>query len=197
MAGPDLKNTGITPIGFADILIDLASQHITSTDPVLTHSEHSLGAMANTAVTGEVPLHNIMGGNPQRIAEIIPVGESFGLEISFIEKSIRNIAFAAGLDPNQFGGGDNLSGEIQIGNITAPVEVRVEAHWLLPDGINKLVLILPRAQVQPNLAMGSAADAPVEKAVVVTSLPADSTAPSGGNAVWDAKPLGVWRFKLD
>ena len=161
MAGPDLKNTNVVPIGFGDILVDISSTHIAQTDPQLTHSAHSLGAMAATEVITTINTFLLNAGNPQTIAEVIPTSEILQLNCGFHEKTLRNVAIARGLDPTTWAGGDSGSGEIPLGNIVAPVNLRVEGIFLFPDG-TKQVIIFPRAQVIPNVTLGSTADAPTE-----------------------------------
>lgn len=197
MAGPDLVSQNVTPVGYMDVLVGLSSTYIDNTDPALTHNANSLGAMANTEIIGEVNVHQLMAGSPQKVAEIIPTGETFGANVSFFERSLKNLAFARGEDPTNWGGGTDGSGEVPIGVITAPTNIRCELVGLYPDA-SKMVVIMPRAQVTPNSTLGSNADTPAEVAVTVNALPADSNAPgSVGNAVWDSKPLGSIRIKLD
>lgn len=197
MAGPDLKNVNVIPIGFGDILVDISSTHIAQTDPQLTHTSHGLGAMAAAEVVATITTFMVQAGNPQTIAEVIPVAEGLVLNCGFHEKTLRNLAIARGLDPTTWDGGTSGSGEIPLGNITAPVDLRVEGVFLFPDG-TKNVIIFPRAKVIPNVTLGSIADAPTEVTIGFQALIADSNAPGSlGNAVWDTKPLGAIRQKLD
>lgn len=197
MAGPDLIDLNVIPIGYADVMVDIASDHISDTAPALTHNTHSLGGMNKTEIVSEIPTFEVKAGNPQTIQEIIPTGETFMLNVGFMEKSTRNMAIGRGLDPTNWDGGDNGSGEIPLGNIQAPVGLRVEATFLYPD-LTKMVVIMPRAQVIPNITLGSAADSPNAVDLTFQSLIASDAAPGGvGDAAWNFKPLGAIRQKLD
>lgn len=197
MAGPDLRSLNVIPIGHADIMVDLASSHISETSPQLTHNSHAIGGMNKTEIVGEIPTFLVNAGNPQTIQEVIPTGETFMLNIGFMEKSLRNLAIARGKDPTNWDGGSSGSGEIPLGEIEAPVNLRVEASFLFPD-LTKMVIIIPRAQVVPNVTLGSAPDSPNSVDITFQALIASSSAPgSVGDAVWDTKPLGSIRQKLD
>lgn len=196
MAGPDLKKTSFIPIGMADILVGPSLSNIDSTDPVLTHALHGLGVMGNTTLNTEVTVFEVKGGNPQTTQEIIPTGETFGITAEFQEQTLRNIEFSRGLVPSDSALNTNGSGEIPLGSILAPSDIRVEFVRLFPDGSN-MTGILPRCQVTPNTTIGSSPDSPNGIEVTVNALPANADAPdSKGSAAWDSKPLGALRIKL-
>jgi len=85
------------------------------------------------------------------------------------------------------------SGEIGLGARATPEYIRMEAVYTYPNGVNTMTFIFPRAQavstVEVDLQQEEAAGVPI----TFEATPADSEV-SGGNAVWDSKPMGVILF---
>jgi hypothetical protein len=88
----------------------------------------------------------------------------------------------------------NTAGEIALGNLSAPAYVRVEGVYEFPDSSRKMYIIFPRAQVKTeSQELAFAADTAANVSITFEATRADSGV-TGGNSVWDAKPLGVKLF---
>lgn len=85
------------------------------------------------------------------------------------------------------------SGSVPLGTITAPAFVRMEAVYTFPNGTNTMTYIFPRANIVSSVEM----DMQAEDAVAVTmnfEAKGASSDVSGGNAAWNAAPLGIIVF---
>jgi hypothetical protein len=84
---------------------------------------------------------------------------------------------------------DNHAGEINLGGMKAPEFIRMEAVYTYPNGTNHMYIIFPRANVSSNLEIAFSASDNAAPTITFEAKRADSEV-SGGNAVWDSKPLG-------
>lgn len=84
---------------------------------------------------------------------------------------------------------DTHSGTINLGNIVAPAFVRMEAVYTYPNGTNTMTIIYPRCNVTSSLNIDLQAEDAAAPPITFSAKRADSDV-SGGNAAWDAAPLG-------
>ena len=87
----------------------------------------------------------------------------------------------------------NHSGTIGLGGLKAPEYIRMEAEYTYPNGINKMTIIFPRANVTSSMEIAFQAQDNAAPTISFESKRADSEV-SGGSAVWDDYPLGVIVF---
>jgi hypothetical protein len=88
----------------------------------------------------------------------------------------------------------NTTGEIALGNLSAPAYVRCEGYYLFPDASRSLCIIFPRAQVKTESEeLSFATDSPANVSVTFEATRADSGV-TGGDAVWDSAPNGKMLF---
>ncbi len=85
------------------------------------------------------------------------------------------------------------SGNLGLGAMAAPVDIRVEALYTFPNGTNTLTFVFPRAQAETSMEIDFAEEEEAKPTMRLASKDA-SSANSSGNAVWDAMPLGrvIW-----
>ena len=88
---------------------------------------------------------------------------------------------------------DNHSGEIGLGGIQAPKYVRMEAVYTYPNGTNHMYVIFPRANAVSSAELDMQAEDAMTVPITFEAKRADSEV-TGGNVVWDQKPLGVILF---
>lgn len=87
------------------------------------------------------------------------------------------------------------SGEILLGNISAPDYIRVEAAYVFPTSTFEMVVVFPRAQCRTDSGeLAFSVDSAAAVSVTYESTPADSTV-TGGHANWDSAPLGKIVFQ--
>ena len=67
--------------------------------------------------------------------------------------------------------------------------MRMEATYTFPNGSNYMEMIFPRAQVSASVEMDLQVETEASVPVSIEAKRADSEV-TGGDAVWDAKPLG-------
>lgn len=188
--GPVTKDTSTIALGLAQIRVGSSSDFISGEAPLLVAGD-SIGALANTRFVGNTDWFKLESGFPLIEDFTTPIREAAALECSFKEITPVNLALAHGLDPNsgEYASMTVHSGEIPLGGRRAPDYVRMEAVYTYPNGTNHMYIIFPRAQVSANVEM----DLPSEDAVAIPitfeGKRADSEM-SGGNAIWDDKPLG-------
>jgi len=88
---------------------------------------------------------------------------------------------------------DNHSGSINLGGIKAPSFVRMEAVYTYPNGTNHMYVIFPRANAVSSVELDLQAEDAAQVPVTFEAKRADSGV-VGGNAAWDAAPLGKIEF---
>ena len=189
--GPVTNDTSTVALGLAQIRVGSSSTNIANDSAALTSSD-SIGALANTKFTGNTDWFKLESGWPLLEDYAIPIRESAMLECAFKELTPYNLALAYGLDPATYT--QVHSGEIPLGARTAPEYVRMEALYTFPNGSNTMTIIFPRAQptsaVEVDLQTEDAAAVPL----TFESKNASSNV-TGGNAIWDDKPLGAINFQ--
>lgn len=80
-------------------------------------------------------------------------------------------------------------GTIDLGSLSAPSFVRMEAVYTYPDGTSTMTIIFPRANATSSVEIDMQAEDNVNVPITFEAKRADSEI-SGGNAAWDAAPLG-------
>ena len=192
--GPVIKDTSTAALGLAQIRIGDSATHIAEVHPQLSASD-SIGGLASTTWRGPTEWAKLESGMPLIEDYTVPIREAAQLECAFKEITPANVALAFGHDPN-VAPYDTMtvhSGEVPLGGRVAPDYVRMEARYTYPNGTNFMDIIFPRAQVSadPEMALAEADFAAMT--IIFESKNASSDV-SGGNAVWDNKPLGriVW-----
>jgi hypothetical protein len=184
--GPVTKDTTTVALGLAQIRVGLSATYIDDTVPRLAAGD-SIGALANTKFTGNIEYYRLESGFPLLEDAIFPLRESASLECAFKELTPKNFALARGLDPSGYT--DAHYGFIGLGQIAAPIAIRVEAIYTFPDGVNRMAFIFPRANAAATIEMEFAAEEPAAVAVALEAKRADSEV-TGGNAVWNNMPYG-------
>lgn len=190
--GPVTKDTTTVALGLAQIRVGASAGNINNDNPALTSSD-SIGAMASTKFTSTVEVWKLESGFPLIEDTVIPLREKAALECAFREITPMNVAFARGIDATS-GYTAAHSGEVALGTISAPAFVRMEAFYTYPDQVNEMVIIFPRAQAVPNLELDMRQEDAAASTLTFEAKSADS-AVSGGNSVWNAKPLGSIKFR--
>ncbi len=185
--GPVTKDTSTIALGLAQIRIGASATSISNVQPVLTASD-SIGALANTKFTGNTDWFKLESGFPLIEDYTIPIREAAALECSFKEIKPFTLALANGIDPTS-GYAEAHSGEIALGGRVAPAYLRMESVYTFPNGTNFMTIIFPRGQVSASIELDMAAEDNANVPITIESKNASSDV-TGGNAVWDNKPLG-------
>ena len=185
--GPVTKDTSTIAIGLMQIRVGVSATHIANPNGALSASD-SIGALANTKFVGNTDWYKLESGFPLIEDYTVPIREGAALECAFKEITPYNMALAQGIDPST--GYDEVhSGEIVLGGRVAPEYLRVEGVFTYPNGTNTMTFIFPRAQVSANTDMDFTSEDSAAVTVMFESKNASSDV-TGGNAIWDAKPLG-------
>jgi len=185
-SGPVTKDTSTIALGLAQIRVGVAATHIDNIHPALLPAA-SIGALANTKFTGKADWFKLESGFPLLEDFTTALREAASLECAFKEITPFNVAIAYGKDPAAL----TLvhSGELALGGRVAPEYVRMEAVYTYPNGVNFMHIIFPRAQVSASMELDLKVEDAAAAPIVFEAKRADSEV-TGGNAVWDAKPLG-------
>lgn len=188
--GPTTKDTTTVTLGLAQIRIALSTGYIGQIAPIL-QSTDSIGALASTKFTSSQEFYKLESGYPLLEDAVFPLREMASLECAFKEVTPANMALAKGQDPTAFT--QAHSGTIQLGSLSTPIYLRMEAVYTYPDGVNTMTIIFPRAQVIANPELDWALEEPAAVPITVEAKRADSEI-AGGNVIWDEGPLGriVW-----
>lgn len=186
-SGPVARNVSSVAIGLMQIRVGPSATHIAQPGPGLTAAD-SIGALANTKFVGNTDWYKLESGFPLIEDYTVPIREAAALECAFKEITPYNVALAHGIDPST-GYDDVNSGEVALGGRTAPDYLRVEAVYTYPSGLNYMTFIFPRAQVSASVEIDTAAEDAASVPIIFESKNASSDV-SGGNAIWDDKPLG-------
>ena len=190
--GPVTKDTSTVALGLAKIMIGPSATHIAATTTVLDETADSLGALNTSSFTSNVEYWKLESGFPMLEDMTIPLRESAMLECEFKEIHPKNLAYARGVDAST-GYASAHSGSISLGSMVAPAFVRAEAVYTYPNGTNKMAIIFPRANVTSSVNLNFAAEDNVNVPITIEAKRADSEV-EGGNAAWDAMPLGRIAF---
>lgn len=185
-SGPVTKDTSTIALGLAQIRVGPSAANIANIHPALL-AANSIGALANTKFTGKADWFKLESGFPLLEDFTTALREGASLECAFKEFTPANVAIAYGKDPSAL----TLvhSGELALGGRVAPEYVRMEAVYTYPNGTNYMHIIFPRAQVSASMEMDLKVEDAAAAPIVFEAKRADSEV-TGGNAVWDAKPLG-------
>lgn len=184
--GPVTKDSTTVALGLAQIRIGLSSTYIGQVAPILLAAA-SIGALASTKFTGGSEYFKLESGFPMLEDAVFPLRETAALECAFKEITPYNLAMARGLDPSALT--DEHVGSINLGVISSPVSLRMEAIYTYPDGTNKMYIIFPRCQVVSVTELEFAAEEPAAVTIMIEAKRADSEI-VGGDGIWDSKPLG-------
>ena len=189
--GPVTTDTTAIAIGLMQMRVGVSADHIADIHPALSASD-SIGALASTKFVGNTDWYKLESGFPLIEDFTTPIREGAALECAFKEISPYNLALAQGIDPST-GYDEAHSGEIALGGRSAPEYLRVEGVFTYPNGTDTMTFIFPRAQVSANTDMDFSSEDSAAVTVMFESKNASSDV-SGGNAVWDDKPLGRIEF---
>lgn len=188
--GPITKDTSTIGLGLAQVRVGNSADNIANIQPVLD-SDDSIGALANTTWRGPTEWYKLESGMPLIEDLTTPIREAAHLECAFKELTPVNLALAYGHDPLEepYASMTVHSGEVPLGGRAAPDYVRMEARYTYPSGTDYMDIIFPRAQVSAN---PEAALAETDAAAVTITFESKNSSSdvTGGNAVWDDKPLG-------
>jgi hypothetical protein len=187
--GPVTRNPQAVALGLAQIRVGPATANIGSITPVLLSTD-SIGAMASTKFNGDTTFWSLESGFPLLEDLSIPIREKCELECAFKELTAKNLAMARGIDPSTL---DEYDDSIALGGLTAPAYVRLEAVYTFPDAKSQMVIIFPRANVTSKMEIDLKAEDSAAIPLTFGAKRADALV-SGGNAVWDANPLGLILF---
>jgi len=190
MAGPVTVESTAIALGLAQIRVALAATHIDKNTRQLTASD-SIGSLASTKFTSEVEFFRHESGFPLLEDVTIPLREKAMLECAFEELTPANMALAQGKDLTTYSAAH--SGEIALGALATPTNLRMEAVYTYPDGTNTMNIIFPRAQVSASPEIDLQKEDAVAVTVVFESKQADSNN-SAGSSAWDGRPLGSIQF---
>jgi len=185
--GPIATDTSTVALGLAQIRVGSSSTYITSPGAALSSSD-SIGSLANTKFVGNTDWYKLEGGFPLIEEYTTPIREGAMLECAFREITPKNMDLAHGTDIST-GSYTAHSGEVVLGGRTAPDYVRMEAVYTYPNGTNTMTIIFPRAQVSANVEIDLQSEDAAAVPIAFESKNASSDV-TGGNAVWDDKPLG-------
>jgi len=185
--GPVTKDTSTIAIGLMQIRVGTSATYITQPGAGLTASD-SIGALASTKFVGNTDWYKLESGFPLIEDYTVPIREGAALECAFKEITPYNMALANGIDPAS-DYAEVHSGEIVLGGRVAPEYLRVEGVYTYPNGSNTMTFIFPRAQVSANVETDFTSEDAAAITVMFESKNASSDV-SGGNAIWDSKPLG-------
>lgn len=193
-SGPITIHADTIALGYAQIRVGNSADNIGNIEPALTVAD-SIGALASTTFRGPTDWFKLESGFPLITDYVTPTREAAQLECAFKEITPANMALANGYDPGQAPYSDMTphSGELPLGGRTAPDYVRMEAVYTYTNGTSWMHIIFPRSQVSatPELALASEDAAAV---TLVFESQASNGDVSGGDVVWDSRPLGriVW-----
>lgn len=191
LKGPITKDTSSLAVGLAQVRVGASATHIAATTPQLTASD-SIGALTQTRLVAEREFLEHMVSFPRIRDYTIPISESASLECTAEEISPFTLALANGIDPTS-GYDAAHSGEIALGGLNAPAYLRMEAMYTFPNGTNYMHIIFPRAQVTSQLEVDL--QATDWSGIPITFIANNASSDvSGGNAVWDDKPMGAIQF---
>lgn len=186
--GPITKDTSTIALGLAQVRVGASAANINNIHAVLAAGD-SIGSLANTRFVGNTDWYRLEGGFPLIEEFTTPIREAAHLECGFREITPFNMALAYGIDAVSGDYAEEHSGEVALGNRSAPDYVRMEALYTFPNGTNTMTIVFPRAQVMASVEMDLQSEDSAVVPVTFESKNASSDV-SGGSSVWDDKPLG-------
>jgi len=186
--GPTTKDSSSVMLGLGKVLLGASATNIASTSRALAWSTDTLGVLESSNLISEVESWRLESGFPLMEDKTIVLRENARLECEFKEVKPKTIAFAKGIDASS--GYDSVtSGEVALGDMSAPAYVRMEAIYTYPDQNHHMIVIFPRANVESNLEINPAKESEANVPMTIRATRADSEA-TGGDAAWDDMPLG-------
>jgi len=188
--GPVTKDTRSIALGLAQIRVAPYAAYKGQIRQILPATK-SVGALAETKFVGNVDFFKLESGFPMLEDAVFPLREAAAMEIAFKELSPANIALARGLNPENYSNAHQ--GTIPLGQLIAPVYIRMEAVYTYPDGTNTMVYIFPRAQVVAEIEMDFAAEEPAAVSMRIEAKRCDGEVvdtDNPGQAIWNGAPLG-------
>jgi len=188
-SGPLAVNPQAVALGLAQIRVGVSATNIATATPVLLQAG-SIGALANTKFVGKTDYWKLESGFPLLEDLSIPIREACSLECGFKEITMANLQLARGIDPSD----EYSDTEIALGGLIAPEYIRMEAVYTFPDNQSQMVIIFPRANVTSSMEIDLKPEDAAVVPITFEAKRADSGLSSGGNAAWDAMPLGCITF---
>jgi len=188
MSGPVTVDTSALALGLAQIRVGNSADNIAKPGAELSASD-SIGSLTGTKFIGNTEWYEHESGFPLKKDFAIAIRDNASIEGTFEEIKPYNLALAYGIDPTDGSYPSSHTGEIALGGRTSPEYVRVETVYTFPNGTNYMTIIFPRAQVKSTVEIDLQAESAAGVPITIDSNIADSNV-SGGNAVWDSKPLG-------
>jgi hypothetical protein len=185
--GPVTVDTDKLALGLAQIRVIDSATNIGKVNPASAASD-SIGSLANTKFVGNTDWYKHESGFPLLEDYTIPIREGAMLECTFEEIKPINLSLAHGIDISG-GGYTSNSGEVDLGGRSAPAYIRMEAVYTFPNGTDSMVIIFPRAQVSANVEVDLQSEDNAGVPITFESKDSSSNV-TGGNAIWDDKPLG-------
>ena len=185
-SGPVTRNAQTVALGLAKILIGPVNLDVDGTPAVqlatqvLDETVNSLGALNSTNFVSEIEYWKLESGFPMLEDLSIPLRESARLECEFKEISLRNLAIARGIDADTENYPHSLTAdvaeedEINLGAITAPDYVRMEAIYTYPDQQHQMVIVFPRANVTSSIELSLAAEDNANVPITIEAKRGDS-----------------------
>jgi hypothetical protein len=201
--GPVTRAADTVPIGLAKVLVNPDwKTYFETRGAALNETTDSLGALNSSSFNSEVDFWRLESGFPAFEDVVVPLRERASFELEFKEVHPRNMALARGDDPT--GLDDNHSGEITLGTLSTPENVRMEAVYTYPDKVHKMLFIFPRAQISSSASISFAQEDNSNVPMTIEARRADSETQEVLDAiddgditdgtVWDDAPLGVIQF---
>ena len=197
--GPTTVFPQAAEAGLAQIRVGPSVANIGNAGKALA-AANSIGAMASTKFGANTEWLRLMSGFPELEDYAVVTQETAYIECAFREITPYNVALASGLDPTAHtyastSTGTNVytSGEVALGNRSAPVYIRVEAEYTYPNGTKYMTVIYPRAQATGNVELDWSNSEWAASPIRFEAKRADD-AIDGGAAIWNNAPLGhiIW-----
>jgi hypothetical protein len=188
--GPTTKQPTAVGLGLAEVRVGLCSTYIGQRRAILPASA-SVGNLAETKFISMVEVYRLLSGSPELEDAIYPLSEIAAMEIAFLELTSANFALSRGLNPSSYPNAH--TGEIKLGTIASPTDIRVEMIYTYPDKVNTMTFVFPRAQVVANIDMAFSAKEPAAISLRIESKRADDGI-AQGHVIWNDSPLGYIRW---
>jgi len=191
-SGPLTRYTKSLALGLCQVRVGKSIDNIANKAPCLT-AANSLGALTKTTFTATKEVFKHESGFPSMRDKNIPLREYAMLEVESEEITPYNIALGLGIATmsGEWAAlyADPYSGEVPLGRMEAPEDLRVEAVYTYPDAETCMVYIFPRAQAGESMTLDHQKEDTAKPAMTFEAQRADSEV-AEGNSVWDSSQLG-------
>jgi len=170
-------NRDSVALGVAEMNLGLSADHIANTAQALTGANY-FGSKTEVTyeLSREFRRQAGVSGNILMLLDHLLTRVDFSVSVSFIEINKRTLSFALG--------GDGSSSDFFEDAVKNPTDLRVEFVFTYPNKVNKMILILPRAQIiTDNLSLAFQREDAMESGLTVKACQTD-------NAAWSDRPLG-------